>query len=142
MNLDKYTQKSQEALLGAQNLAEELNHPSIEPAHLLLALLRQEDGVVPALVTKVAGVRLPGPAPADQQQHLVAGVGDRVDRLGQHRGGAGEREGDELGGRDAQVRRQRGDDRPATGLSGHSAPLSARLHDLSAGTVAQVGHVR
>ena len=55
MNLDKYTQKSQEALLGAQNLAQELNHPSIEPAHLLLALLRQEDGVVPALVTKVAG---------------------------------------------------------------------------------------
>jgi len=55
MNLDKYTQKSQEALLSAQNLAQELNHQSIEPAHLLLALLRQEDGVVPALVTKVAG---------------------------------------------------------------------------------------
>ncbi len=55
MNLDKYTQKSQEALLNAQNLAQELNHPSVEPAHLLLALLRQEEGVVPALVTKVAG---------------------------------------------------------------------------------------
>jgi ATP-dependent Clp protease ATP-binding subunit ClpB len=55
MNLEKYTQKSQEALLSAQNLAQELNHPSIEPAHLLLALLRQEEGVVPALVTKVAG---------------------------------------------------------------------------------------
>jgi ATP-dependent Clp protease ATP-binding subunit ClpB len=55
MNLEKYTQKSQEALLGAQNLAQELNHQSIDPAHLLLALLRQEDGVVPALVTKVAG---------------------------------------------------------------------------------------
>jgi ATP-dependent Clp protease ATP-binding subunit ClpB len=55
MNLDKYTQKSQEALLSAQNLAQELNHPSVEPAHLLLALLRQEEGVVPALVTKVAG---------------------------------------------------------------------------------------
>jgi ATP-dependent Clp protease ATP-binding subunit ClpB len=55
MNLEKYTQKSQEALLSAQNLAQDLNHPSIEPAHLLLALLRQEEGVVPALVTKVAG---------------------------------------------------------------------------------------
>jgi ATP-dependent Clp protease ATP-binding subunit ClpB len=55
MNLDKYTQKSQEALLMAQRLAQELNHQSIEPAHLLLALLRQEDGVVPALVTQVAG---------------------------------------------------------------------------------------
>jgi ATP-dependent Clp protease ATP-binding subunit ClpB len=55
MDLEKYTQKSQEALLGAQRLAEELNHQAIEPAHMLLALLRQEDGVVPAIVTKVAG---------------------------------------------------------------------------------------
>jgi ATP-dependent Clp protease ATP-binding subunit ClpB len=55
MNLEKYTQKSQEALLGAQRLAEELNHQAIEPAHVLLALLRQEDGVAPAIVTKVAG---------------------------------------------------------------------------------------
>ncbi len=55
MNLEKYTQKSQEALLGAQRLAEELNHQTIEPAHLLLALLSQEEGVVPAIVTKVAG---------------------------------------------------------------------------------------
>ena len=55
MNLEKYTQKSQEAILAAQRLAQEYNHPSIEPAHLLLALLRQEDGVVPAVVTRVAG---------------------------------------------------------------------------------------
>jgi len=55
MNIDKYTQKSQEALLGAQRLAQELNHQSIEPTHLLLALLREEEGVVPALVTRVAG---------------------------------------------------------------------------------------
>ena len=55
MDLNKYTQKSQEAILNAQGLAQEYNHQSIEPAHLLLALLRQEDGVVPALVTKVAG---------------------------------------------------------------------------------------
>jgi len=55
MNIDKYTQKSQEALMSAQRLAQELNHQAIEPAHLLLALLRQEDGVVPALVTRVAG---------------------------------------------------------------------------------------
>ncbi|MFC1995999.1 ATP-dependent chaperone ClpB [Chloroflexota bacterium] len=55
MNLDKYTQKSQEALLGAQRLAEELNHQTIEPAHVLLALLQQEEGVAPAIVTKVSG---------------------------------------------------------------------------------------
>jgi ATP-dependent Clp protease ATP-binding subunit ClpB len=55
MNLEKYTQKSQEAILNAQHLAQSYNHQSIEPAHLLLALLSQEEGVVPALVTKVAG---------------------------------------------------------------------------------------
>ncbi|MBN1536148.1 MAG: ATP-dependent chaperone ClpB [Anaerolineales bacterium] len=55
MNLEKYTQKSQEALIAAQHLAQEYNHQTIEPIHLLLALLRQEDGVAPAIVTKVAG---------------------------------------------------------------------------------------
>jgi len=55
MNLDKYTQKSQEAILSAQALAQDHNHQSIEPVHLLLALLQQEQGVVPAIVTKVAG---------------------------------------------------------------------------------------
>jgi ATP-dependent Clp protease ATP-binding subunit ClpB len=55
MNLDKYTQKSQEALLSAQHLAEDLNHQTIEPAHLLLALIQQQEGVVPAIITQVAG---------------------------------------------------------------------------------------
>ncbi len=55
MNLEKYTQKSQEAIFSAQSIAREFNHQAIEPAHLLLALLRQEDSVVPAIVTRVAG---------------------------------------------------------------------------------------
>jgi len=55
MNLVKYTQKAQEALFQAQQLARDLNHQTIEPAHLLLALLQQTDGVVPAVVTRVAG---------------------------------------------------------------------------------------
>jgi ATP-dependent Clp protease ATP-binding subunit ClpB len=55
MNLDRYTQKSQEALMSAQQIARELNHQAIEPAHLLMALLHQEEGVVPALVKQVSG---------------------------------------------------------------------------------------
>ena len=55
MNLEKFTQKSQEAIMRAQQLAEEYHHQSIEPAHILLALLQQEEGVVPAIVTKIAG---------------------------------------------------------------------------------------
>jgi ATP-dependent Clp protease ATP-binding subunit ClpB len=55
MNLDKYTQKSQEALLASQALAQEYRHQSVEPSHLLLALLRQPEGIVPAIVTQVSG---------------------------------------------------------------------------------------
>jgi hypothetical protein len=46
MNLEKYTQKSQEALLEAQRLAENFKQQAIEPAHILLALLKQQDGVL------------------------------------------------------------------------------------------------
>ncbi|MFZ6020041.1 MAG: ATP-dependent chaperone ClpB [Chloroflexota bacterium] len=55
MNLEKYTQRAQEAIFQAQRLAQDLNHQAIEPAHLLLALIQQEDGVVPAVITRIAG---------------------------------------------------------------------------------------
>ncbi len=55
MNLDKFTQKAQEAIFQAQQNARDLNHQNIDPAHLMLALLQQEDGVVPAVVTKISG---------------------------------------------------------------------------------------
>jgi ATP-dependent Clp protease ATP-binding subunit ClpB len=53
MDLNKYTQKAQEAILAAQGLAQESNHSQIEPAHLLLALLRQSEGVAPQIVQRV-----------------------------------------------------------------------------------------
>jgi ATP-dependent Clp protease ATP-binding subunit ClpB len=55
MNLNNYTQKSQEAILQAQHIAQDYSHQAIEPVHLLLALLTQNEGVVPAIVDKVAG---------------------------------------------------------------------------------------
>ncbi len=55
MNLDNYTNKSQQAVLRAQRLAEEFNHQEIEPIHLLYALLEESEGVVPAVVTRIAG---------------------------------------------------------------------------------------
>jgi ATP-dependent Clp protease ATP-binding subunit ClpB len=55
MKLDKFTQKSQEAIFQAQEIARDYNHQSIEPAHLRLALIRQEEGIVPAIATQVAG---------------------------------------------------------------------------------------
>ena len=55
MRLDKLTEKSREALLEAQHLAEEYNHPAVEPEHLLAALLAQEGGVVGSVVNKIGG---------------------------------------------------------------------------------------
>ncbi len=55
MNFDKYTQKAQEAVSQSQQVTLEFGHQSVEPAHLLLALLRQQDGIVPALVTRISG---------------------------------------------------------------------------------------
>ena len=52
MRLDKFTQRGQEAILAAQELAETYNHSQIEPEHLLLALLQQPDGVVPEVITQ------------------------------------------------------------------------------------------
>ena len=53
MNLNNYTEKSQEAILAARDLAEEHSHSEIIPEHLLLALLKQEDGVVPQIFSKL-----------------------------------------------------------------------------------------
>ncbi|MCB0034759.1 MAG: type VI secretion system ATPase TssH, partial [Anaerolineales bacterium] len=55
MNLNKFTQKAQDAVIASQTLAEEKNHSQIELIHLTYALLTQEDGVVPQLVNKIGG---------------------------------------------------------------------------------------
>ncbi len=53
MRLDKYTQKAQAALLDAQSRAEQAGHATVDPEHLLLALLQQEGGVVPAVINRI-----------------------------------------------------------------------------------------
>src|SRR4051794_31574446 len=53
MNLNKYTEKAQEAVVAAQRLAEQKNHPQIEPEHLLAALIEQREGIVPELLRKM-----------------------------------------------------------------------------------------
>jgi ATP-dependent Clp protease ATP-binding subunit ClpB len=57
MNLNKFTQKAQEAVLQAQYMAEELNNSQIEAIHLLGALVSQEDGVVPQIVNRIGASR-------------------------------------------------------------------------------------
>ena len=53
MNVQKFTQKTIEAVQLSQNLAEEHDNQQIEQCHLLLALLKQEDGLVPQLLTRM-----------------------------------------------------------------------------------------
>jgi len=53
MNLNQYTQKAQEAVIAAQQLADRDGHPEILPEHLLVTLLDQPDGIVPAVLAKM-----------------------------------------------------------------------------------------
>ena len=53
MRYDRFTIKAQEALQGAQGLAEGARHSQIEAVHLLLALIEQPEGVVVPIVQKL-----------------------------------------------------------------------------------------
>ncbi len=53
MDMNRYTEKTQEALLRAQRLAGEYGNPQIDPEHMLLSLLEQEDGVVPQVILRI-----------------------------------------------------------------------------------------
>ncbi|NOZ72458.1 MAG: AAA family ATPase, partial [Chloroflexi bacterium] len=53
MRFDKYTQKAQEAVLEAQNLAQEYEHPTVDPEHLLFTLINQEGGVAPSVLQRI-----------------------------------------------------------------------------------------
>ena len=51
--LDKFTQKAQEAIASSQTIASEYSHQQVDTIHLLLALVRQEGGVVGSLLEKL-----------------------------------------------------------------------------------------
>ena len=58
MNAEKLTQKSAEAIRTAQALAQEYGNPQIEQIHLLCALLSDEAGLIPQLLSSM-GLTLP-----------------------------------------------------------------------------------
>src|SRR3989344_1157950 len=51
--LDKFTQKAQEAIAASQGLAAEKNQQQVDSLHLLLALVTQENGIIPSLLQKL-----------------------------------------------------------------------------------------
>ena len=84
MNMNKLTQKSIEAIQTAQSLAAEHGNQQIEQAHLLMALVEQEGGFVPQLLTNM-GVTV---------ESFDAAVRDQVERLPKVSGGG--READKI----------------------------------------------
>jgi len=54
MRFDKFTLKVQEALQEAQSYAGSLGHQAIEPEHLLVCFLRQQDGIVSSIINKLS----------------------------------------------------------------------------------------
>ena len=53
MQLDKLTIKSQEALTESQRIAHEHSHQAVDCEHLLLALMEQDESLVPELLEKI-----------------------------------------------------------------------------------------
>ena len=78
MNLNKYTEKAQEAVLGAQQLAERSNHPQIEPEHLLVTLVEQPEGIVPDVLRKMNVDPAVALAPCSPSSTAAAGLRRRA----------------------------------------------------------------
>ena len=69
MDLNRFTEKAQQAIVNAQSLAEEANHSQVEPMHLLAALLAQQEGVVPQVVGQLG---MPAAQLASQVQQALS----------------------------------------------------------------------
>src|SRR5260221_707223 len=100
MNIQKYTEKAQEAIAGAQQLADGEGPPEIPPEHVLLTLIEQQGGIVPEILRKLnadpsgvaAAVRteigkLPSarggsePGSSARLRQVMAAAGAEADRL-------------------------------------------------------------
>ena len=53
MNIEKFTNKSKEALLASQTIAQEYQNSELLNLHLLAALLKQTDGLTPSIIEKL-----------------------------------------------------------------------------------------
>ena len=78
MRLDRFTIKAQEALEGAQRLAQERAHQQVGPVHLLHALISQPEGIVRPVLQRL------GAAP----QAILADLEQALEKLPQVRGAA------------------------------------------------------
>ncbi len=84
MNMNQFTQKSLAAIQGAQDLARQYGNQQIEQEHLLLALVSDQEGFIPQLLT-AAGLTVPSfqAAAAELVNKLpkVSGGGREADKV-------------------------------------------------------------
>jgi ATP-dependent Clp protease ATP-binding subunit ClpB len=71
MNIDRFTEKAQEAIASAQGIATRFQHNEIDAEHFLLALLEQDEGLIPQLIKKV------GAEPSVIHEQIQAGLAGR-----------------------------------------------------------------
>jgi ATP-dependent Clp protease ATP-binding subunit ClpB len=71
---DKFTVKSQQAMQQAQTRAAELGNPELQPVHLLLALVEDREGVIPAVLEKIG-------VPTERLESDLHGIEEKLPRV-------------------------------------------------------------
>ncbi len=71
---DKFTVKSQQAIQQAQARAAELGNPEVQPVHLLLALVEDREGVIPAVLEKIG-------VPIEKLESDLHGIEEKLPRV-------------------------------------------------------------
>ena len=82
MDLNRMTQKSQEALMQAETKALRYGNPEIDAAHLLLALLEQQEGLLPRILTSMGA----DPAAVARQTEALLEASPRMSGPGRESG--------------------------------------------------------
>ncbi len=71
---EKLTVKSQQAIQSAQSRAAEFGNPEVQPAHLLLALVEDREGVIPAVLEKIG-------VPIERLEHDLHQIQEKLPRV-------------------------------------------------------------
>ena len=74
IRFDKFTVKAQQAIQHAQTLAAELGNPELQPVHLLLALIEDREGVIPAVLEKIG-------VPTERLESDLHGIEEKLPRV-------------------------------------------------------------
>ncbi len=74
IRFDKFTVKAQQAIQQAQTRAAELGNPELQPVHLLLALIEDREGVIPAVLEKIG-------VPIERLENDLRGIEEKLPRV-------------------------------------------------------------